>query len=476
MKLSIERIVLYTFIFFIIQQSVAQESNSKLHPNILVVLIDDLGFHDISEYGSKIYETPQIDRLIGESYSFENAYAAYPRCLPSRFAMMTATYPVQEFNSDLSTTSQGDNFIKKFKNEGYDTYYIGKWHIGEKGNEPIDFGFDNSYAASGAGGTGSHFYPFNTRKNAINPLGKVIPSIPDVEEDGNNGDYLFDLMTDELIHYIKNRDVSQPFFTIFSPYSVHTPFEAKAEDIEVNRKQIENFDFSNTPEYIKEGNGQTKMRQDNPVYAAMVENTDWNLGRILDAIKDAGIEDNTIVVFTSDHGGLSNSGSLNRKLATTNYPLRAGKGHLYEGGVRVPLMIKWPQYLNHKKDNKSIVSLMDLIPTLLDISIKENLEDVDGLSFKNVMNGKEMWDQRDFFFYEKMARPNATGDFPAIAMRSGKYKLIHFYNTDTYELYDLSKDESEQFNLIDKDESLSKSLIDKINKWEKQYINNKKTV
>ncbi len=444
------------------------DTTANNRANILVINIDDLGFHDISAYGSKIYETPNVDGLLKESFTFRNAYANYPRCLPSRYAMITATYPVQEFNIDLSETAEENNFIKQFSKAGYQSFYVGKWHLGEGGNTPKGFGFDESYAANGAGGVASHFYPFNTKK-LIAPIGEV-PPVEDVEKDGKEGDYLADLLTDKMIGYIQTHDRSKPFFGILCPYAVHTPFEAKQEDIERNAEQIRNFDYGNRPEFVKEGNGETKMRQNDSVYAAMVENMDWNLGRLLKALDDSGLKENTILVFTSDHGGLSNRGNSKRRMATTNYPLRAGKGHLYEGGVRVPLFVRWPNHLVPKEDDKSIVALMDLMPTLLDMAIDSKLANVDGKSFKNVMMANEVWDTRDLFFYEKMARPKNTGDFPGMAMRSGNLKLFHFFNNDAYELYDLSKDPSEENNIISKDPGLTSMLKKKMQDWKSKYV------
>lgn len=436
--------------------------------NILVINIDDLGFHDISAYGSEIYETPNIDGLIKESYSFSNAYANYPRCLPSRYAMITATYPVGEFDVSLSATKDEDNFIKQFSKAGYQSFYVGKWHLSEGETTPVNFGFDASYAANGAGGTASHFYPFNTRK-IIAPIGEV-PPIPDVQQDGKEGDYLDDLLTERLIGFIESRDKSKPFFGMLCPYAVHTPFEAKEDDVRRNAEQIRNHDYGNRPEFVKEGNGETKMRQNDSVYAAMVENMDRNIGRILNAIDKAGIKDNTILVFTSDHGGLSNKGDRPRRLATTNFPLRAGKGHLYEGGIRVPLLVRWPKHLVPKKDTESLVVLMDLMPTLLDMAIGSQLSDVDGKSFKDVMLGNEKWDSRDLFFYEQMARPRNTGDFPGMAMRSSDYKMYHFFETDSYELYDLSKDPNEVNNIIQQNPEIGQRLKNKLKDWKAKYV------
>ncbi len=179
---------------------------SDQSPNILVILIDDLGYYDLGCYGSEIYQTPNIDNLLQESYSFKNAYANYPRCL---YSLMTSTYPVNEFNIDLSITSSENNFIKRFDKAGYDSYYVGKWHLREDKNQPTGYGFDDSYAANGAGGVASHFYPFNTRK-LIAPIGEV-PPVENVQQDGKEGDYLVDLLANEMIRFISTKR-EKPFF------------------------------------------------------------------------------------------------------------------------------------------------------------------------------------------------------------------------------------------------------------------------
>lgn len=445
-----------------------KQPHGKNHPNILVIIIDDLGFHDLSCYGSKIYQTPNVDNLANQSYSFRNAYANYPRCLPSRFAMITSSYPVMEFNGNLSSTADENNFIRQFKKAGYDSYFVGKWHQKGEENSPKGFGFDESFAANSAGGVASHFYPYNTKKLTA-PMGGVAP-VKDVENEGKTGDYLADVLTEKMIDFVKNHDTSKPFFGVLSTYAVHSPFEAKQDDIDRNDKQIKSFDYGDTPEYVKEGNGVRKMRQDNAVYAAMVENIDWNVGRLLNTLKVSGLDKNTIVVFTSDHGGLSNNGPSGLTLATTNLPLRAGKGHLYEGGIRVPLLIRWPGKIKAKEDNESTVSLMDLMPSLLDLSIDFEMKGVDGKSFENVLNGKEKWNDRTVFFHERMARPQNTGDFPCTAMRSGKYKLLHYFEKNTYELYDLSKDIGEENNLIENLTEVAKKLKDEMTTWKEKYL------
>ncbi len=453
-----------------------QISESKKYvkkPNILILHVDDLGYHDLSINGSKIYQTPNIDKLASESIVFDNAYANYPRCVPSRFAMMTAGYPVQngdvpDDGFEIEKFDNDKNYIKAIKNEGYQTAFFGKWHLGSK-QSVKDFGFDYVFAAGHAGSPISYFYPFNVKKRK--GKSKKNP-IPDIDEVGKPGDYLTDMMTDKLIEYIKNRDNNKPFLVEFAFYAVHQPLEAKKEDIQRNRKEINSFDFGDQPKYIKEGTGRTKMRQDNPVYAGMVENLDENIGKILQTLKDIGLENNTIIVFSSDHGGLSNDGTKKRHLATSNYPLRAGKGHLYEGGIKIPLFIKWNDKFKQRKEKKSLVMLMDIYPTLFDIVSGKKLIS-EGKSFLPVINNKENWQDRIVFWHSSKARPVNTGDSKSSAIRDGDYKLIDFYNKKQIELYNLASDPYEKVNLAKKEPNTTKLLLYKLNKWKKEKgINN----
>ena len=213
------------------------------------------------------------------------------------------------------------------------------------------------------------------------------------------------------------------------------------------------------------------MRQDDAAYAGMVENVDENVGKILKTLKDMGIDKNTIIVFSSDHGGLSNDGNKNeRHLATTNFPLKAGKGHLYEGGIRVPLFIKWDNHLKPHIDNESIVIGMDVFPTLLDLSINKTVEGIDGKSYKTVLEGKDNWKDRTVFWISKKARPHSTGDSKAMVVRSGNYKLIQFLDTKKVELYNLKEDVSEENDLSTKNPKKTTQMLDLLKDWKKEYL------
>ena len=436
-------------------------------PNILIIHTDDLGYHDLSITGSQLYNTPNIDELANQSVNFTNAYSSYPRCTPSRYGMMTGTYPVNEDKGNLGAIPESKNFIKQFNNAGYNTSYVGKWHLGEGYSDPQPYGFKHSYAAGRAGGLGSRFYPFNYDKK-----GKTAKEVvPELEKDGKEGDYASDMLTNATINFIKNNPKNEPFLAVLAFYAVHTPIEAKPEDAARNKKQLKGIDFRDTPEYIKEGEGRRKMRQDDPAYAGMVENVDENVGKLLQTLKDLGIDKNTIIVFSSDHGGLSNDGNKGeRHLATTNFPLKAGKGHLYEGGIRVPLFVKWDNHLKPHIENESIVLGMDVFPTLLDLAINKKVEGIDGQSYASVLKGKESWKDRTVFWVSKKARPHSTGDSKAMVVRSGDYKLIQFIDTQKIELYNLKKDISEENDLSEKEPVKTKQLLTLLKNWKKEYL------
>lgn len=443
-------------------------SGTAKRPNVLFIHADDLGYHDLSHTGSKVYQTPNIDRLAGQGIRFEQAYSNYPRCTPSRYALLTGTYPVNEDHGHLVGIPQERNFAKLIDQAGYHSFFVGKWHLGHDNNSPKAFGFSDSYAAGHAGGVGQRFYPFNIKKNGKRHKEQV----PDVEKDAGDGDYISDFMTSKTLEMLKGaQEKGMPFFGVISYYAVHTPLEAKPEDRKRNAAEIAGMEFGDTPEYIREGAGRRKMRQDDPDYAGMVENLDENVGRLLDYLEANGLAENTIVVFTSDHGGLSNDGhKRERHLATSNLPLRAGKGWLYEGGIRVPLIVRWPAELKPRVDRESIVLGMDLYPTLLDLTADLEVPGVDGQSAEEVLRGNTAWDDRTVFWTSRKARPHSTGDAKMSAVRSGKYKLVSYDETGQLELFDLSKDAGETNDLSgllpEKVKELAKLMAD----WKAAYL------
>lgn len=418
--------------------------------NIVLFFVDDFGQRDLSCYGSTFYETPHMDRLAAQGMRFTDAYAAYPRCVPSRQGLLSGKYPCRivhesdqrgkrEHHLPLSELSFGE----ALKNFGYQTCYIGKWHLGHDGGDPGAQGFDTVIHAGSAGATGSFFYPFEVEKghSVINPI------------DGKDGDYLVDRMTDKAVDYIQENK-SNPFLLVMAHYAVHTPIEAPEA---VTKKYARKLRKAGAPvggkrddaDLVADRKGFTKTVQNNPTYAGMVERVDESLGRLVATLEEAGIADRTAIILTSDHGGLSTRGIGNhRALATSNSPLRQGKGSIFEGGTRVPLIVKWPGKVKPATTSASQVTGTDHYPTMLDIAGAplQPKQHVDGRSYIKALRGESY--QRDgMFWYKWQARPDSTGDTRAMSYIEGKYKITQWLDEDLVELFDLSKDIGEQTNL-----------------------------
>ena len=425
-------------------------SATRTQPNIVLFFVDDFGQHDLSCYGSELYETPNMDQLAADGMRFTNAYAAYSRCVPSRQGLLSGKYP-SRIESESSRSGNADHhlplsevtFGEALKEDGYQTCYIGKWHLGHEGGGPDAQGFDTVIHAGSAGATGSYFFPFPTEKGleVINPV------------TGKEGDYLTDALTDKAVDYIEKQS-TKPFLMVMAHYAVHTPLEAPEEMTKKYKKKIRKMGIEmggkrDDPDLVKDRQGFVKTVQNNPTYAAMVEATDNSLGRILQAIKDKGAEDNTVVILTSDHGGLSTRGLDNRRpLATSNFPLRQGKGSIFEGGTRVPLIVKWPGKVKANEVSEAPVTGTDHYPTMLHIAGSHLRPDqhVDGRDYSPALLGKA-YERDPMFWYKWQSRPDSTGDTRAISYLDGNYKVVEWLDEDLVELFDLSTDVGEQTNL-----------------------------
>ncbi|MBK3518221.1 sulfatase [Carboxylicivirga marina] len=440
--------------------------SQEKQPNILFFLVDDMGWMDVAYNGSSVYETPNIDKLATESIQFTNAYVTHPRCVPSRYSILTGKYPAR-----IKRPGPGKMKLEEFtiaealKETGYATFFTGKWHLSMGGpSMPDNQGFDVNIGGGKAGAPISYFYPYNEP-----PHHQFTIPIVGLEE-GEEGEYLSDRLTHETINCIEKHVDAMPdvpFFAMLSHYAVHEPIEAKDEDVNYYQRKIEKHTFEH-PEYIKESHGLSKMRQDNATYAGMVKSVDESLQQVMLALEEMNIADNTIIVFFSDNGGLSNTGTEERLLATSNYPLRAGKGHLYEGGVRVPLLIKWPQKQKRGTSSDVVITGADLYPTLLEMvgADLQPQQHLDGVSFKSLFdNEPNPVPDRSIFWHNAMARPARTGDYYSSAVRKGPYKLIDFYKKGYMELYNLENDPQEENNLIETHAYIADSLKKEIIDW-----------
>lgn len=436
----------------------AQPQTAARPPNIVLVLIDDYGWADTGCYGSTYHRTPNIDALAARGMRFTDAYAAAPVCSPTRAALMTGKHPARLHLTDW-LPGRGDNPAQKLarpsiqqelplaettiaealKQAGYATASIGKWHLGGKGFEPERQGFDLNVTGDHTGTPLSYFAPYQRD-------GRFMPKL----ETAPAGEYLPDRLTTEAERFIEqNKD--KPFFLYLPHYTTHIPLKAKAELIAKYRALPK-------PE----------RGQNNPVYAAMIESMDDSIGRLTRKLEQLGLSENTVFIFTADNGGLATPEGPDTP-ATTNAPLRAGKGYLYEGGIRVPLIVTWPKRIKAGSVNRTPVYSADLFATAVEIAGLKNTTGVDGLSMLPLLTGRGSF-KRDalYWHYPHYSNQSVNGghlDQPGAAIRQGDYKLIEFYQDDHVELYDLKRDLGEQNDLARSRPQQAAQLRQKLAAW-----------
>ena len=439
------------------EQSWADDGNSPTM-NVVLFLIDDLGWMDLGCQGSKYYQTPNIDRLSDEGTRFTDAYAAAAICSPTRASVMTGKYPARLMLTQWLPSgrwSPNDNKMREgrflrelpleeftlaetLREAGYATLHVGKWHLGGPPfSLPAQHGFDVNVAGSEHGSPGSYFYPY-TGKWTVPTTGSAV--VKTTLPDGKIGEYLTDRLTDEAVALIRqNRD--NPFFLYFSHYAVHSPLQAKQSMI--NR-------YETIPE---------KKRQGQPAYAAMVESVDQSVGRVMETLSELGLENNTMVIFTSDNGGLWK--------ATDHVPLRANKGSHYEGGIRVPMIIKAPGISKRGSVNSVPVITNDLYPTILEVARLplRPYQHQDGLSLSALLKGETSLDREDLFWHYPHYNQHPHS-IPVSIIRRGSWKLIEFLETGEIELYNLSNDISETKNLVGAQPDRTKKLLAALHEWQ----------
>ncbi len=434
-------------------------------PNIVLFFVDDLGARDLGCYGSDLYETPHIDALAAQGMLFTRAHAAYPRCVPSRQGLLSGKYPARvesEKNRQGSPHSlplSEVTFAEALAGGGYRTCYLGKWHLGKAGGGPGDQGFETVIHSGSAGATGSHFAPFGVEK------GHEVDH-PIVAADG---DYLTKRLTDSAVDYIASSPADQPFLMVLAHYAVHTPIEAPEEVKKKYQKILRKSGREvggkrDDPDLVTDRMGRVKTAQNNPMYAAMVEAVDDSLGRVVQAIRDQGMEDSTVIIVTSDHGGLSTRGlNQGRALATSNAPLRQGKGSIFEGGTRVPLIVHWPGVTMPGSTSGAAVGGTDHYPTFLEIAGQPSMPEqhIDGYSYVAALRG-EPHHRPPLVWVKWMARPESTGDTRAVSMIDGDYKIIRWTDEDRVELFDISRDVGETTDLSDQMPERTKTMLTRL--------------
>ena len=428
-------------------------------PNIVFLFIDDMGWKDVGFMGSEYYETPHIDRLASQSMVFTDAYANAPNCAPSRACLMTGQYTPRHGIYTVGNSDRGDTRYRKLipipnrthlpqdavtiaaelSKVGYVSASIGKWHLGDPPDGgPCEMGFDVNVGGSSAGMPHhGYFSPYE--------LSQL--------DEGPEGEYLTDRLTDHAVEFIHdNKD--RPFFLYLTHYAVHTPIEGKEEII----RKYEGKPGSNG--------------QNNPEYAAMVESVDQSVGRVLDALDELGLAEDTVVIFFSDNGGVGGyeEWGIKGKEITSQQPLHGGKGMLYEGGIREPTAIRWPGVVEPGSACGTPITGVDFYPTMLEIAGAHPTSGkvLDGESIVPLLTGSGEL-ERDAVFWHFPAylqgRENTWRTTPAGAMRQGDYKLLEFFEDGRLELYNLKDDIGERHDLSDEMPQRTRQMHERLVEW-----------
>jgi arylsulfatase A-like enzyme len=435
-----------------------ESSRKKL--NIIFLLIDDMGWRDLGCCGSRYYETPNIDRLASQGMMFTNAYTCGPNCAPTRASLMSGQYTPRHGIITVGSSERGPAHLRKLvpirnktvldakivtiaealKPAGYLSASMGKWHLGNDPQfGPTGQGFDANVGGYQAGSPRSYFSPYRNPKL----------------KDGPRGEYLTDRLTDEALEFIEaNQD--RPFFLYLPHYAVHTPIRAKKAMIEKYKAK------------------KARGGQGNPTYAAMIESVDQGVGRIMARLDELRLAENTVVILSSDNGGVGGYRELGIKGGeiTSNAPLRGGKGMLYEGGIRVPLMARWPGAVKAGTRCDAPVISVDFYPTLLEIAgaPQPRRQALDGLSIVPLLKGAAGLEREAIFWHFPAYLQGSGGTWrttPAGAVRKGRWKLLEFFEDNRIELYDLGEDIGEKNNLAGKMPEKAKELHKLLKDWRK---------
>lgn len=442
------------------------------HPNVLFVLVDDLGYMDIAANNpGTFYETPNIDRLANSGTRFTNGYAANPVCSPTRYSILTGKYPSRVDATNFFAGKRAGRFLPAVLNDrmpldewtlaeaakaaGYSTFFAGKWHLGPTEEFwPENQGFDVNAGGHRAGGpfkAGKYFSPY------ANPR----------LQDGPQGEHLTARLADETVRFIRNHQ-KQPFLAYLSFYSVHTPLMAPRELVAKYQEKAKRLGLSDVDIFGDEEQvwpnakkRQVRTAQTHATYAAMVESMDAAVGKVLAALDDLQLAENTIVCLTSDNGGLSTSEGS----PTSNLPLRGGKGWIYEGGIREAFMIRAPGVTKAGAVCDVPVMTIDFYPTLLELcSIPANKQQqVDGESLVPLLRDVRQTKRQSLFWH--YPHYSNQGGFPGGAVRSGNWKLIERYEDGRKHLYNLAKDIGEQNDVAHENPEIVKQMTSDLHSW-----------
>lgn len=440
-------------------------------PNIVLFLCDDLGATDLACLGSRFYETPNLDRLASEGARCLEAYAACPVCSPTRASLLTGKYPqrtgITDYiapnganqpaqwsrNTRLLPAPYADRLAhsertlaEMLKEAGYATFFAGKWHLGPETFYPEDQGFDLNLGGIEQGG------PYGGKKY-FSPYGN--PRLPD----GPAGEHLPDRLATETVKFVSAQR-EKPFFAYLSFYDVHTPLMAR-EDLQ-KKYEAKRADRKLTDEFGREEPRDVRLNHSHAVYAAMIEAMDQAVGKVLAALKEQSLDRETIVIFTSDNGGLSTSEGW----PTSNRPHRGGKGWVYEGGIRVPLIIRWPGRIEAGALLSTPVISLDLYPTLQAAAHGTRAADqiLDGVDLAPLFRNEPLPERPLFWHYPHYGN---QGGAPAAAVREGPWKLVEWLEDDRAELFQLERDPSETLDLATTEPEIVDRLRERLKEWQR---------
>jgi len=480
-------------------------------PNVVFFLVDDLGWSDVGCYGSTFYETPHIDALAAEGGRFTDAYATCHVCSPSRASILTGKYParlqltdwingrrdfpfqrLEQPENKLALPLEESTLAEILQAHGYATGHFGKWHLGEDPAGPLQQGFDLMVPRNWFKGwprSGYHA-PFHLDGISDEP-----------------GDYLTDRLTDEALQFIE-RNREQPFFLYLSHFAVHDPIDGRPDLVKKYEAKLDQIGTRAGPEFILEGNPddavpltreeleqllakpshagfkalpnrtvKIKQHQDSPQFAAMVEATDESLGRIVEKLEELDLTDDTLVIFTSDNGGMAGANfgnpervvakdKLDRAYATSNLPLRGAKGWLYEGGIRVPAIIKWPGKVSAGTTCEEPITGTDYFPTILEAAGIEPENEIDGVSLVALLEGEDL--QRGPLYWHFPHYSNHGMQSPGGAIREGDWKLLEYFENGTVQLFNLREDIGEQHDLASERPEKVADLKQKLRHWRRE--------
>ena len=435
-------------------------------PNVVVFLVDDLGYMDIGANNPNcFYETPRIDGFAKTAMRFTNGYAANPVCSPTRFSMLTGRYPTRVEATNFFTGNRQGKFrgaelhnrmpldeltlASGLKTKGYKNFFAGKWHLGPTEEYfPQNRGFDVNMGGWNKGGpyTGKkYFAPF---KN------------PQLKPESPEGEHLPARLARETADFIKE-NAEGPFLAYLSFYSVHTPLIGRPDLVEKYRERaaaIEGEEFADEEQVIGDKPRRVRILQKHAVYAAMVEAMDQAVGTVLDQLEKSGVADSTIVVFTSDNGGLATSEGS----PTSNLPLRGGKGWVYEGGIRVPWIVRYPGMTKPDTVNEEPICSIDLFPTLAGVTGFETEGEIDGVDLRPAFKQESLNREALFFHYPHYSN---QGGIPGGAIRMGDFKLLERYEDGRVHLYNLKDDIGEKVDLSEKQPERVEQMRAKLHEW-----------